>query len=384
MTTSIVTPSIETVEFIKEAGGAPIKSCYQCGLCTGTCPWNSVRSFPVRKMIHEAQLGLVDFEDENWWFCVTCKACVNVCPRNVNIIDVMRAMRRIPVGLGMGYVPEPLRITLKNIAALGNPMGESREKRANWATGLGVETFAASMEVAYFSCCVPAYDPKTNRMARSLTNILKKAKINFGIIGSAESCCGESVRKAGNENLFQSLAQSNMATFKEKGVKQLVVSSPHCYHAFKNEYPEFGANFEVLHYTQYLLKLIQEGRIKLSKEHNKKVTYHDPCYLGRHNNIYETPREILRRLPGLEFTEMPESAASSLCCGGGGGRIWEETKRGERFSDIRIEQAIGVGARVLATACPYCILNFDDSVLTMNKGDAVEIRDIAELVDEVM
>ncbi len=309
---------------------------------------------------------------------------MDTCPREVKIIDVMRALRRIPVGFGVGYVPEPLRVTLKNIAAVGNPIGESREKRVNWATELGVKTFSIGMEITYFSCCIPAYDPKVNRMARALVSILQKANVDFGIVGYAENCCGESVRKAGNETLFQNLAQSNITAFKEKGVRQVIVSSPHCYHTFKNEYPEFGANFEVFHYTQYLLKLIQEGRLKLTKELREKVTYHDPCYLGRHNGIYEAPREILKKIPGLELVEMPESGASSLCCGGGGARIWEETKKEERFSNIRVEQAIKVGAKILATTCPYCILNFDDSVLTLDKGDVIKVKDVAELVAEAM
>jgi len=159
---------------------------------------------------------------------------------------------------------------------------------------------------------------------------------------------------------------------------------PHCYHTFKNEYSELGANFEVIHFSQYLLDLIKQGKLNLTKEVNKKVAYHDPCYLGRHNDIYDEPREVLKSIPGLELVEMWEYRENSLCCGGGGGRIWMETKSGERFSDIRLEQALEVGANVLAVACPYCMLNFEDSVLTSEKSDVIEIRDIAELVQEAL
>lgn len=384
MTVKAVSPSRETLDFIKEAGGEAFKLCYQCGLCSGVCPWNQVRNFIVRLMMHQAQLGLVNFEDEAWWLCATCRACVGRCPRGVEIIDVMRAMRRILVGFGVGYVPDSLKLTLKNISAVGNPVGEAPEKRADWAKDLDIKEFSPDKEFLYFPCCIPAYDPKVKRVARSLSTILKKAKIDFGILGSAENCCGESIRKAGNEDLFENLGRSNTVTFRGKGVKKVLVSSPHCYHTFKNEYPKFGINFEPLHYTQYLAQLLEEGRLKFGKEVKKKVTYHDPCYLGRHNNIYDAPRQLLKSIPGLELLEMPDNREDSLCCGGGGGRIWQETKKGERFSDIRLEQAIEVGAEILATACPYCILNFDDSVLSMDKADVIEIKDVSELILEAL
>ncbi|MBA7583997.1 putative iron-sulfur-binding oxidoreductase FadF [subsurface metagenome] len=208
--------------------------------------------------------------------------------------------------------------------------------------------------------------------------------MDFGILGSKEKCCGESVRKAGNEDLFKRLAKENIKTFIDNGVKKILVSSPHCYHTFKNEYTEFKANFEVVHISQYLLELINEGRLKLTKEYKKKVSYHDPCYLGRHNGIYDEPREVLKKVPGLELVEMADSRENALCCGGGGGRIWMETKKGERLSDIRLEQAIEVGAEVLVTSCPYCIINFKDSQLTLEDSKVIEIKDITEIIREAI
>ena len=380
----VVAPFKEAVDTVIEEGGEALRLCYQCGLCTGTCPWNLVRSFLLRRIIHQAQLGLADFESEDTWLCATCRACVSRCPRGVEIIDIMRGLRRVIVGMGAGYLPDSLRVTMKNIAGVGNPMGEAQEKRADWAKDLDVKTFTKGTEVLYFSCCVPAYDPSIKRVAQATANILRKAGVDFGILGPRESCCGESVRKAGNESLFQGLAQSNISAFMENGVTKIVVSSPHCYNTFKNEYPEFGGDFEVVHYTQFLAGLIREGRFKFSKELNKRVTYHDPCYLGRHNGIYEEPREVLRSIPGLELVEMHDSGENSLCCGGGGGRIWVETKKGERFSDLRIEQAIEVGADILAASCPYCLLNFEDSLLTTDKGDIIQVKDVSELVQEAI
>jgi len=379
-----IAPSKEVMDIIKEEGGDALKLCYQCGVCSATCPWNLVKSFIVRRVMHQAQLGLVDFEAEEMWLCVTCGACVQRCPRGVEIIDIMRALRRVISEVGIAKVPDSLRIAIKNISGVGNPLGEPPETRADWAKGLGVKTYTEGTELLYFPCCIPAYDPRLQRVAQATVNILKKADVDFGILGTKESCCGESVRKAGQESLFQSLTQSNISAFAEAGVSKIVVTSPHCYNTFKNEYPQFGGDFEVIHFSQYLAQLIKEGRLKFTKELKRKVTYHDPCYLGRHNGIYDEPREILESIPGVQLVEMLDSGENSLCCGGGGGRIWMETKKGERFSDLRIEQALEVGASILAVSCPYCLLNFEDSVLTGDKGDIIEIKDIAELVQEAI
>jgi len=214
--------------------------------------------------------------------------------------------------------------------------------------------------------------------------VLNKARVDFGILGNEENCCGESARKVGEEELFQNLARANIQSFFSNGVTKNIVSSPHCYHTFKKEYPGLGGDFEVIHITQLLAELIEAGRLKPVKSLGKKVVYHDPCYLGRHNGIYEEPRRVLESIPGLELVEFPDSREDSLCCGGGGGRIWMETKKGERFSDIRVEQAIEVGAQVMAISCPYCLLNFDDSLLTTSKEGLLEIKDISELVKEVI
>ena len=378
MTTT--TPDREIVDLLVELGGDSFKMCYQCGTCTGTCPWNMVRSFLVRRLMHRSQLGVVDFEAEDIWTCATCGACVKRCPRGVKIIDVMRAMRKVVAEMGVAKVPDSLRLSVKNITSVGNPQGEAEEKRRNWAQDMGIKEFTPETEWLYFPCCVPAYDVKVRRIARSTSEIFRKTGIDFGIIGEKERCCGESVRKSGNEAVFQALAEGNIKTFASSGVKKIVVSSPHCYHTFKNEYPALGAEFEVVHTTQLLSRLIDEGKLKFSKEVRKKVVYHDPCYLGRHNELYEEPRCVLRAIPGIELIEFADSKQNALCCGGGGGRIWMETPKGERFSDLRLQQAIDLGAEVLAVACPYCMLNFDDSLLTMGKENLIEIKDISELV----
>ena len=380
-----VAPFKEVIDEIKESGGNAVKFCYQCGKCDTVCPWNKVRTFSMRKLIREATFGLTEIESEEIWRCTTCGKCPQRCPRDVKQINNMIALRRMATGYGVfPATVKPLRAISAGLVADGNPFGRERAKRADWAEGLGVKPFAEGMEVLYFPGCYLTYDARLKKVAVATAKVLKKAGVDFGILGTKESCCGESIRKTGNEDLFKRLARENIKTWIENGVKKILVSSPHCYHTFKNEYPEFSVNFEVVHISQYLLELINEGRLEISKEYGKKITYHDPCYLGRHNGIFDEPRAILKKIPGLELNEMAESREESLCCGGGGGRIWMETPKSERFSNLRIEQAIGVGAEVLVTSCPYCITNFEDSKLVLNKEDAIEVKDITEILQEVI
>jgi Fe-S oxidoreductase len=375
-------PFKEIIDEVKANGGDAAKFCYQCGICDTVCPWNRVATFSMRKLIREAMFGLSGIEEI--WRCTTCGRCPQRCPRDVKQIEVMVSLRRMAAGYHL-FPPSvrPVRAVNTRLAAEGNPFGEERKTRGDWAEGLSVKAFTEGTEVLYFPCCYPSYDARLKKVAQATANILKKAGVDFGILGSKENCCGESVRKAGNEDLFKRLARENIKTFIENGVKKILLSSPHCYHTFKNEYPEFKVNFEVVHISQYLFQLIDEGRLELSKEYRKKVTYHDPCYLGRHNGIYDEPREVLKKIPGLELREMAESREDSLCCGMGGGRIWFETPMSERFSNLRLEQAIGIGAEVLATCCPYCITQFEDSRLALEDSELIQIKDITEILQEV-
>ncbi len=375
----------EIVDIIKAKGGEAFKYCYQCGKCDTVCPWNRVRRFSMRKIVREASFGLTEIESEDIWRCTTCGRCPQQCPRDVRQIESGVALRRVATEYGVfPKAARAIRTVSASLAGHGNPLNEERQNRANWAEGLSVNTFAEGMEVLYFPGCYLSYDPRLKKVARATANILNRAGVEFGILGTAENCCGESIRKTGDEELFKRLARENIKAFIDNGVKRILVSSPHCYHTFKNEYPEFMVNFEVVHIAQYLLELINSGRLQLTQAYTKKVTYHDPCYLGRHNGIYDEPREALKRVPGLELSEMPESRVDSLCCGGGGGRIWMETIKGERFSDLRLEQAMGIGADTLVTACPYCIANFEDSRLTLNVADRLEVKDITEVINEVI
>jgi len=380
-----VAPFKEVIDEIKKAGGETYRFCYQCGKCDVVCPWNKVRNFSIRKIIREASLGLSEIEVEDIWRCTTCGTCPSHCPRGVDQIELVVSVRRV----ASEYEVFPasvsaVRTARGSLRTDGNPLNEDRDRRADWAKGLSVKPFAEGMDVLYFVGCYYSYDPRLTKVAAATVNILNKVGIDFGILGTMENCCGESIRKTGDEEAFRILARENIKTFVDHGVKRILVSSPHCYETFKNEYSEFMVNFEVVHISQFLTELMDAGRLELSKEYGKRVTYHDPCYLGRHNGIYDEPRELLTKVPGLELVEMTQCRKESLCCGGGGGGIWMETPKSERFSNIRLEQAREVGAEVLVTSCPYCISNFEESRLTLELDEVLEVKDITEIVEEVI
>ena len=380
-----VAPFKEVIDEIKDAGGEAFRLCFQCGLCDTVCPWNRVRQFSIRKIIRQATFGLTEIDGEDIWRCTTCGRCPERCPRGVKQIEVGVSLRRVATEYEVFPASvKSARTARASIISEGNPLQGDRKKRSDWAQGLSVKTYAEGMDLLYFVGCYLSYDPRMKKVAVATAALLNKAGINFGILGSQENCCGESIRKTGSEDVFKRLARENIKTFIDSGVKKILVSSPHCYHTFKNEYPEFMVNFEVIHASQYILELINDGRLEIAKAYAKKVTYHDPCYLGRHNGLYDEPRQLLQRIPELELIEMDDSRENSLCCGGGGGRIWMDTPMSERFSDLRLEQSKDVGAEVLVTACPYCITNFEESRLNLAYENTLEVKDITEIVQEVI
>lgn len=380
-----IAPFIEVIDEIKEAGGDVFKLCFQCGLCDTVCPWNRVRDFSMRKIVREASFGLTEIEEDDIWRCTTCGTCPSHCPRGLGQIDLAVALRRVATEYEVFPASvKSARTARASLISEGNPLQGDRKNRTEWAKGISVKPYSEGMEALYFVGCYFAYDPRMKKVALATANILNTAGVDFGILGDKESCCGESIRKIGSEEVFKNLARENIKTFIDNGVKKIIVSSPHCYHTFKNEYPEFMVNFEVVHMSQFILELIEDGRLTLTKDFSKQVTYHDPCYLGRHNDVYDAPRDLLKKAVGLELVEMETNRSQSLCCGGGGGRIWMDTPQEERFSDIRLDQAKATGAQILATACPYCITNFEESLLNLEYEDILEIKDITEIINELI
>ncbi len=399
----------EIKDAIIELGAEDTYKCYQCGKCMSVCPWSRVSSisFPTYRIPQEVKLGIVaSSEDkkelakevEEVFRCCACEGCLKECPHGVNLPAIFRAIRRILVDYGS--YPEELKGTVSRLHNTGNPLGEAREKRADWAKELNVPKFTSDMEFLYFPCCIPAYDSRAQEIARATAKVLLKAGISFGILGELEVCCGESVRKIGAEKVFQELASTNIKTFKDAGVKKVITTSPHCYSTFKHEYPELGAEFEVIHETQLFAELIKNKKIIPKKPLNARVVYHDPCNLGRQNEIYEEPREVLKSIPDLELLEIPNfSHQYSICCGGGGGGVFIGWDMQERIANVRIQQAFdvlkaqGTGHKaqdspdqltiheyILAIACPYCLQMFEDSAKVLNLS--LQVKSISELLAE--
>ncbi|MFQ5885345.1 MAG: (Fe-S)-binding protein, partial [Thermoplasmata archaeon] len=286
-------------------------------------------------------------------------------------------MRRMLVGGGM--IPQMQRSAVSNIVQEGNPWGNPAEERMDWAKGLGVRPYEKGMDYLLFVGCAPSYDPRNQKVARALVEVLNKAGVSFGVLGTEERCCGDSARRIGDEQAFGTVAERNVRKFEEMGVESVVAISPHTFHTLKNDYREFGGELEVVHHTQLLAELVDEGKLVPGRL-EKKVTYHDPCYLGRHNGVYEEPRKVLESIPGLELVEMERNREFSLCCGGGGGRFWTETPSDERFSNLRVEEAVGTNANLLVTGCPFCVLNFEDSAKALGKEIELPIKDTVEFL----
>jgi Fe-S oxidoreductase len=380
-----VAPFKEIIQEIVEAGGDAFRFCYQCGKCDVVCPWNRVTDFSIRKIVRQAGLGLPEIELDDIWRCTTCGTCPARCPRGVEQIEVGVAIRRIATAYGVfSGAAEALSGASSSLVSEGNPLGGDRAERTGWTKDLTVKPYAEGMEILYFVGCYYCYDPRNMKVARATARLLERAGVDFGILGEKESCCGESIRKTGNEDAFKALARENIKAFVDHGVKRILVSSPHCYHTFVNEYSEFMMKLEVVHVTQYLSELIAQGRLEVGGAFEKRVAYHDPCYLGRHNGLFDPPRDVLAALPELDLVELPDTRESSLCCGGGGGRIWMDTAKGERFADLRVAQAKEVGADVLATSCPYCISNLEESRLALPEEDPFAIKDLTEIVLEAL
>ena len=325
--------------------------------------------------------GNVILEDEIW-ACTTCGACDNVCPVWVQHIDKIVDLRRNLVE--QSIMPETAKGALQSIEKRGHPWRGTTLNRTDWAKGLDIKTLAedSKVDILYWVGCTEALEEKSVKIAQSLAKLMKQAGLNFGILGTEESCCGDPARRLGNEYLYQMQAQSNIEILKGYNVKKIVTSCPHCYNTLKNEYPQFGGNFDVIHHTEMIVGMLKEGKIKIARGGYGTITYHDSCYLGRYNDIYQPPRQILKYLPDVKLIELEKNKKRGFCCGGGGGRLWLEERIGQRISEARIDQVIATKAQLVATACPYCLQMFDDAIKAKQAGETVKVKDIAELIAE--
>ena len=384
-----------------------LEACTNCGRCQDQCPAHlSQKPLSPKKVIQDLKTNLHQrgrpllwggsvqndpnhsisgevVSEDSLWACTFCLNCAEQCPVFISAYDKIIEMRRYLVLMEARY-PSEVREVFRNMERKSNPWGIEKGIRSDWAKDWDVKTLAEDPEVElmYYPGCFKGFDDRNKKVAISMVKILRRVGVKFGILGSEEGCCGDPARRIGNEYLYKILVDANIETMKRYRVKKILTTCPHCYNTLKNEYPQFGGDFEVVHQTEFLNDLIRQNRLKMGGIDPTPVTYHDSCYLGRYNNIYEPPRRILSSIPGLQLKEMERSHDRSFCCGGGGGRMWMEEHLGKKINEMRIDQAINLGVRVIATACPYCTTMLSDGVKARGVEEQVSVFDIAELLEK--
>ncbi len=380
-----------------------LEACTACGRCQDICPaflsgkplspkkmtqnlkedlWYhspSILSKQDSKMEIEPIIG-TSVTEEELWSCTACMACEEVCPIYIEQIQKNIDLRRYLVLMETKF-PSGLRLVFKNLMNNNNPWGMSRGLRGDWAKGLNLSQEPVKNGILFWVGCAGSFDDRNIKITTSIARILSSVGIPFWILGTQESCCGDPARRTGNEYIFQTLTKANIELFNEYKVRRILTMCPHCFHTLKNEYPQFGGNFTVLHYTQLFSELLSTGVLKLRKPIQKMITYHDSCYLGRANNIYEPPRKILKSIPQLRVVEMRRRKNKSFCCGAGGGRMWLEENIGIRINQMRTIQAFETKAKLIGTACPYCLTMLRDGVKELGKEESVSVYDLSELIE---
>jgi Fe-S oxidoreductase/nitrate reductase gamma subunit len=379
-------------------------SCTECGRCHSVCPApQSGKSLSPRQLILNLKHQLIEtgaqqlrakargiegppiigqaVSEQEIWECVSCRACQSVCPVNIEHIEKIVDLRRGQV-LMKAKMPTRIQQFYKNIEENSNPWGKAWVYRANWSEGQNIPLSRLDnpIDTILWSGCLGAYDERIQRLSIALSRLLKMAGIHFTVLGQAEKCCGEAVRRTGNEYLFQKLARQNIATFKQYQIKRIITICPHCYNVFKNEYPQLGGNYEVVHHSEMLSNLLDSQVLRSTLPLNKTVVYHDPCYLGRHNEIFNAPRQVLKSIPELKLIEKNPCAENALCCGAGGGGMWMNESGQKRISQVLLDQVTAVGPEILATACPYCLTMLENEAREKGLGNALTVMDIVEVL----
>ncbi len=323
--------------------------------------------------------------EDTLWACTTCRACEEVCPVTIEHVPRIIAMRQGQTLISEAY-PKELDTALKGLEYNGNPWGIGYDKRADWAEGLGIKTMADDPDVEYLFWvgCAGSFDDRSKKVSTSFAKILQKAGVSFAILGAEEKCTGDFARKVGSEMLFQMMAQENIETLNNYNVKKIITACPHCLNTLKHDYPQLGGNYAVIHHAEFIDRLVKEGKIKLNQSWPGAVTYHDPCYLGRYNNIYDEPRSVLRSVSKGVIKELGRHGRESFCCGAGGGRMWMEEKIGKRINVERSEEIVGLKVSSVAVGCPFCLTMIEDGMKELGQEEKIKTVDIAELVEKNM
>ncbi|MBX7057573.1 MAG: (Fe-S)-binding protein [Leptospirales bacterium] len=389
-------------------------SCIECGRCTVQCPANRTgKPLDPKKIMVDVKHATIEhagaimaasaeegpaaspvvggayISEEELWGCTSCYACVEACPVGNNQLEAIMEMRRNLV-LVESRFPAELQNAFNNMENQSNPWGMGAHTRADWCSDLGVKTLAedSKVDVLYWVGCAASFDDRNKRIARSFVQIMQQAKVNFGILGTEENCTGDSARRGGNEYLYQTLAQTNIETLNRYGVKKIVTACPHCYNTLKNEYPQLGGNYEVQHHSDFIDDLVRTGKVEMDaseveKMSDRRAVFHDSCYLGRYNEIFDEPRNLVKAAVGADLAEPGDHHRTSLCCGAGGAQMWME-EHYERVNIKRTEQLLDTGADTIATACPFCNVMITDGVKAKGLDEDVKVLDVAELVASTM
>ncbi|MDG1411226.1 MAG: heterodisulfide reductase-related iron-sulfur binding cluster [Acidimicrobiales bacterium] len=392
-------------------------ACTMCGRCTSVCPAHATgKPLDPREIVLKTgevmartgdpavspPIGVDDgitvpanwmfdrISQEELWSCTSCRACDEICPVNIEILDKILDMRRYLTLMESNF-PSELGQAFRSMENSGNPWGMSQSERGDWADGMeGINLIDGGdpieSEYLYWVGCAGAFDDKNRKVTQAMAKLMQRAGVDFAILGPAENCTGDSARRSGNEYLFQMLASQNIETLNAMGVKKIVTQCPHCFNTLANEYPQLGGHYEVVHHSQFLEWLVDQGRLDLSEARlEERVVYHDSCYLGRHNDVYMAPRKVLGKLGGIEIVEAGRNGTEGMCCGAGGARMWMEETIGEKVNDVRAQELVNTGAARVATACPFCYVMMDDGVKAAGKEeDEVRVADIAMHVLEAI
>ena len=385
-----------------------LDACTRCGRCQDACPayfsgknlnpkmviqdllthLQQVYPIPLfAKPIEDRPDMLSDvITDEVIWDCTTCRACMQACPVYIEHVDKIIDMRR-NLTMERSAIPETAQGALKSLGTRMHPYRGTTATRTDWFDGIeGIKVMSddSDVDILYWVGCSAALDERNMKVARAMAKILQAAGVNFGVLGDEEACCGDPARRMGDEYLFQTICQQNIEILKGYGVKKIITSCPHCFTSLQKEYSQFGGEFEVIHHTQFIADLIRKGKLKVGGNGSRKAAYHDSCYLGRYNDIYEEPREVLKAIGGIERVELARCRSNSFCCGGGGGHMWLEEEPEKRLSTRRVEEIIGAGVDVVATACPYCLTMLEDALKAKEIEESIKAMDLSELIAETL
>jgi len=370
--------------------------CIKCSICHSACPAAIDERFLGPATLTANYRFISDSRDEgcserlkpmadNVWLCTQCNSCTLFCPKLLPCANAILDDHSLIVETG--NIPKTVIDVLERVYKYRNPMGTHQSKRMDWAKDLNVKTYPTekTANVLLFTCCSTTYDIRNQEIAKAMAQVLTKMGMSFATLGAEEWCCGDHMLRLGEKGLFEELAQHNLSMFKQFNAQKILTLSPHCYNTFKNDQPYKEAGLNVQHYTQFLSDAIVQGKLKLGKPVKRKVAYHDPCFLGKRNDVYDAPRQVLKSIDGLELVEMRRTKQSSFCCGGGAGRVWTEEAQPEKRPCVsRVKEALELGVDTIAVACPFCVTTLEDAVKVLDVESKIVVKDVLELVNEAM